>query len=148
MMEGPKEGNGDFRRCRFKIHQANGQTPEQSYPPRDLTSSFPHLLLPRIRPSSSMLENKTDLFTSPSACDVWNTDLREEQEKVLFATSALSEQEEGSGLISVRLANLGSGQTICCEGKSFLPGEGTHLDPANKMAFKYLHLEFPSWLSG
>lgn len=53
--------------------------------------------------------------------------------------SESSEQGEASGFFSVRLANLGSGHTVYCEGKSFLPEEGTHLDPANKMAFKYLH---------
>lgn len=48
-------------------------------------------------------------------------------------------QGEASGFISVRLANLGSGHTICCGRKSSLPGGGTHLDLANKMAFEYLH---------
>lgn len=47
--------------------------------------------------------------------------------------SGPSEQGEASGFIIVRLANLGSGHTICYEKKSSLPGEGTHLDPANKM---------------
>lgn len=47
--------------------------------------------------------------------------------------------EQGGGFICVRLANLGSGHTACGKGKSFLPEEGTHLDPANEMAFKYLY---------
>lgn len=53
--------------------------------------------------------------------------------------SAPSEQGEVGGFIRVRLANLGSGHTACGKGKSFLPEEGTHLDPANEMAFKYLY---------
>lgn len=46
---------------------------------------------------------------------------------------------EASGFISVRLAHPGSGHTICCEKKSSLPGEGTHLDLASKRAFEHLH---------
>lgn len=46
---------------------------------------------------------------------------------------------EAGGFTGVRLTDLGSGHAICCERKSSLPGEGAHLDPADKMAFKYLH---------
>lgn len=46
---------------------------------------------------------------------------------------------EAGGFIGVRLADLGSGHAICCERKSSLPGEGAHLDPADKMALEYLH---------
>lgn len=65
--------------------------------------------------------------------------LLQRQGNVLFAMSAPSEQGEVGGFIRVRLANLGSGHTACGKGKSFLPEEGTHLDPANEMAFKYLY---------
>ena len=49
--------------------------------------------------------------------------------------------EQGGGFICVRLANLGSGHTACGKGKSFLLEEGTHLDSANEMAFKYLYFD-------
>lgn len=53
--------------------------------------------------------------------------------------STPSKLQETSRFVSVRLANFGSAHTICFGRKNFLPGEGAHLDPANKTAFKCLH---------
>lgn len=125
-MENTKEGNKGFRHPRFETRQSVGQTEEQSYCPRNLTALFPHLLLLGMWPLSWMPGNNIDLFIFLWAVHFWSTRFTPETGECTLSNVCTFWSGVASGFISVRLADLGSGHTICREKKSSSPGEETH----------------------